>query len=272
SGFQGGVRTAVGDVTGDGIPDIITAPGFGGGPHIKVFDGATGAVVAEFFAYAASFTGGVYVAVGDVNGDGVGEIITGAGETGGPHVKIFTATGGLVREFFAYAASFTGGVRVAAGDINGDGFDDIITGAGPGGGPHVKVFSGQAGQGVLKEFFAYAASFTGGVFVAAGDVDGDMLADIVTGGGGNAQVQAFRGTDLTLLYASYAYGSTFTGGTRVGVLDVNGDCKAEILTTPGAGLASFTRIIDVARGADVENFRPFDPTYLGGAYVSGGHG
>ncbi|MBX7105662.1 MAG: carboxypeptidase regulatory-like domain-containing protein, partial [Gemmataceae bacterium] len=59
SGFQGGVRTAVGDVTGDGIPDIITAPGFGGGPHIKVFDGATGSLVAEFFAYAASFTGGV---------------------------------------------------------------------------------------------------------------------------------------------------------------------------------------------------------------------
>jgi hypothetical protein len=272
SNFNGGVRTAVGDVTGDGVPDIITAPGFGGGPHIRVFDGSTGALVGEFFAYAASFTGGVYVAVGDTNGDGVGEIITGAGETGGPHVRVFNLAGQVLNEFFAYAASFTGGVRVASGDVNGDGFADIITGAGPGGGPHVRVFSGVPGGGILKEFFAYDAAFRGGVFVAAGDVNGDRIADIVTGGGGNAQVRAFNGTNLALLYTAFAYGSSFTGGTRVGVVDVNGDCRADILTTPGAGLASFTRVIDVNANADLDNFLAFNPANLGGAFVSGGAG
>src|SRR5439155_16929620 len=95
AGFTGGVRVAVRDVTGDGVTDIITAPGAGGGPHIKVFNGATGALIREFFAYGSNFTGGVYVAAGDVNGDGIADIITGAGAGGGPHGKVFNGATGL---------------------------------------------------------------------------------------------------------------------------------------------------------------------------------
>ena len=50
-GFTGAVRVATGDVNGDGTPDIITAAGPGGGPHIKVFDGVTGATIRSFMAY-----------------------------------------------------------------------------------------------------------------------------------------------------------------------------------------------------------------------------
>ena len=85
------------------------------------------------------------VACGDITGDGIAEIITGAGPGGGPHVRVwqYTAAGQPVTEllgFWAYAPYFTGGVRVAAADVTGDGVADIITGAGPGGGPHIRVF------------------------------------------------------------------------------------------------------------------------------------
>jgi len=159
---------AAGDVNGDGRADIITAAGPGGGPHVKVFDGMNLNLLQSFFAYDANFTGGVYVAAGDVNGDGFADIITGAGPGGGPHVKVFDGTSNtILLSFFAFDQTFTGGVRVAAGDVNGDGFADIVTGAGPGDGPHVKVFDGHNNLNLLHSFFAYEPNFTGGVFVAA---------------------------------------------------------------------------------------------------------
>jgi len=146
--FTGGVRVGVGDVTGDGLADVVTAPGQGGGPHIKVFNGADSfTVVRQFNAYDPSFRGGVYVAVGDLNGDGRPDIITGAGEGGGPHVRAFSGVdGAILFDGFAYDPAFRGGVRVAIGDVNHDGRADIITAPGTGGGPHIKVFSGFNGE------------------------------------------------------------------------------------------------------------------------------
>ena len=83
-------------------------------------------------------------------------------------------------QLFAYGAAFTGGVRVATADVDGDGVQDIITAAGAGGGPHVKVFSGVDAH-LLASFFAYTPSFSGGVYVAAGDVNSDGKAEIFTG-------------------------------------------------------------------------------------------
>ena len=135
--FAGGVRVAAGDVTGDGYADLVTASGPGGAALIRVFDGKTGEVAWEFDAYYPAFRGGATVAVGDVTGDGRADIVTGADQWGGPHVRVFDGTSHqIVGEFFAYDPAFRGGVRVAVGDATGDGRPDIVTGAGPGGGPH----------------------------------------------------------------------------------------------------------------------------------------
>src|SRR5207302_5817343 len=120
--------------------------------HVKVFDALTGTVRAGFYAFDPHFAGGVRVAVGDVNGDGQKDIIVAAGLGGGPHVKVIDGTkidqvqadgqiadSALLASFYAYDPSFLGGVYVAASDLNGDGKADVITGAGQGGGPRVKV-------------------------------------------------------------------------------------------------------------------------------------
>src|SRR5215204_1445602 len=197
AGSTGGVRVAVGDVTGDGKPDVIAGAGPGGGPHVKVFDGATGAEVRSFFAYDQGFSGGVFVAAGDVNGDGVAEIVTGTGANANAaaHVKVFNGVNlNELASFLPYGGAFKGGIRVAVGDVNGDGVPDIITGAASAT-SHVKAFHGRT-QSELASFFAYTPTFAGGVYVAAGDVNGDGAADIITGAGpgGGPHVKVFSGS------------------------------------------------------------------------------
>lgn len=235
--FTGGVRVAVGDVTGDGVEDVITAPGPGGGPHIKVFNGISGGEVREFMAYSEAFTGGVYVAAGDIDRDGFADIITAAGRGGGPHVRVFSGqTGEVLRDYFAYSPAFTGGVRVAAGDINADGVVDIITSPGAGGGPHVKVFDGRSNV-AIQSFMAFHPAFTGGVTVAAGDVNGDGFADIITGAGagGGPHVRVYDGQTEEVVQDFFAYDRAYRGGVTVAAEDVNGDGRDDIFTGPGSG-------------------------------------
>ena len=142
--------------------------------------------MADFFVFEAAFFGGLYIAVGNLNNDGFGDIIVGAGPGGGPRVSAyagsqnFSINGSTVMTtFFAYAPQFTGGITVAAADRvgangTGDGIDEIVTGAGFGGGPNVTVFQlQQTPQGafnpvVIQNFFAFDTLFTGGIYVAGG--------------------------------------------------------------------------------------------------------
>jgi hypothetical protein len=146
-GYDGPINLAVGDVTGDGVADAVVAAGAGGGPRVRVIDGASGAELANFFAYEMDFRGGVNVASADVTGDGKADIVVAAGEGGGPHVKVFDgATGQLVTEYFAYEMDFRGGVHVAALDLDGDGKAEVVTAPGAGGGPVLKVFDPTTGR------------------------------------------------------------------------------------------------------------------------------
>ena len=149
-----GVNVALGDIDGNGSSDIITAPGVGGGPHVRVFDGVSGEEMASFYAFDDGFRGGVWVGTGDMDADGKADIYTGAGAGGGPHVRVFNVADRTVMfNEFVYESQFTGGVRVAGGDVNGDGRADVLAAPGEGGGPRVRAYSGVNGV-VLHDFFA----------------------------------------------------------------------------------------------------------------------
>jgi hypothetical protein len=270
--FLGGVRVAIGDVMAPGVPDVVTAPGPGGGPDIRVFDLSTGRLVREFMAYSPFFSGGVFVAVADVNGDGYADIITGADYGGGPHVKVFSGKDqSLLYSFMAYDPRFLGGVRVAAGDVDGDGRADIITAPGPTGSADIRVYSGADGH-LIREFLAYDYRFTGGVYVSTGDFNNDGKMDIVTaaGAGGGPHVEVYSGADGSLLKSFMAFGSNYSAGVRVAVIgDVNGDGSPEIVATAGPSWAPEVRLFDGASVAALDDFYAFDPRFLGGVFVGG---
>jgi hypothetical protein len=269
SSFTGGVHVAMADVNGDGVKDIITAPGVGGGPHIKVFDGVTGMLDRQFLAYDSAFRGGAWIAGGDVNGDGRADIITGAGLGGGPHVKVFdSVTGTVLQSFFAYDSAFRGGATVAAGDINGNGLADIVTGAGFGGGPHVKAFDGQTGAELLS-FLAYDPAFRGGVFVATGRLEaGSTAADIITGPGqgGGPHVQVFNGSGA-LLQSFLAYDPRLTSGVRVASADIPGSLTQAIITGPGEGGGPQVLGFSAGNQEMLFHFYAFDLPFSGGVFV-----
>lgn len=208
--FTGGVRVAVGDVNGDGITDIITGAGPGGGPHLRVFNSKNFQELFGLFAFEAGFTGGITVATGDVNGDGRADIIVGADRGGGPRVTVFSLPVGataLVRiaDFFAYDPAFRGGVNVAAGVFTAGGKQaDVVTAPGRGGGPHVKRFSAAsvtAGRpAVVGQAMVGDPANRSGLFVTTGDVNGDGVADIITGtAAGTPNVAITNGANMAPL-------------------------------------------------------------------------
>ena len=175
-------------------------------PSRQLWQHTNAQLIDSFFAYDQNFHGGVHVAAGDLNADGKADIITGAGPTGGSHVKAFSgADQSTLLSFMAYNTQFTGGVTVAAGDVNGDGKADIITGPGFGGGPNVKVFNGQNGS-QLASFFAFDQSNTGGVNVSAADLNNDGKADIIAAlASKGAQVSTFDAVTLALIESFEAF-------------------------------------------------------------------
>ncbi len=251
-GFTGGVRTASADFNGDGVADLVVGTGPGRATRVLVLDGKSQAVLFDVAPFEASFRGGVYVSAGDVTGDGIPDLAITPDEGGGPRVDVYSGAASFPKltAFFGIDdTNFRGGARSSIADMTGDGVADLIVVAGFGGGPRVAAFDGKSlattPVKIIGDFFAFEQALRNGIFVTAGDINGDGFADLIAGGGpgGGPRVLAFDGK--ALLNNEYVNLANFFGGDvdrrcgiRVAVKNLDGDNRADLVVGSGSGAGS----------------------------------
>ena len=297
--FQGGVRVASGDLTGNGVDEIVTAPGWSTVAVVKVYS-QSGVLLAAFDPYGPTFTGGVQVAIADVDGDGLNDIIT-VPSYGPAEVKVFrnVLVGGVptfnaslpYRDFLAFPASFIGGGVVAAADMGStpvaggpfvpgllDGKAEIVVGSGPGMKTTVKVFDVSrmttltpntvaAAVGSFTPFSTATTSFLGGVSLSVARLSASLTPDIVVGAGANGNslvdVWAWNTPSATLssLSANGMGFAAFTDPSRTAPVEV------AALDTTGDGIAD-TILVAQGPGGTTGQIRAFKITSLSPFQVS----
>ncbi|HTM54546.1 MAG TPA: VCBS repeat-containing protein, partial [Pirellulales bacterium] len=253
--FTGGVRVATGDMNGDGIDEIITAPGRGRAPEIRVFT-QDGVELTQFrtMAYANTYVGGVQVDVGDVNGDGKNDIVV-APSTGATQVRIFYNNYNPAnpnadpiadtpsKQFNVYSSSFLGGADIAVADMgkfsNGatlsattpDGKAEVIVGNGPGMRSTVYVYDVSGTPTVVDTILPLSNTYSGGITLDAGRVNADAIPDLIVAGGnaGGSTVEVWSGivndvTDVKLAsFTTFANTTTPNMPVHATWIDSNGD-------------------------------------------------
>lgn len=267
-GFDGGARVDMADLNGDGVPELLVAPGPTKGNAVmpvKVFDGRDLNLLVEFVPFP-NWKGGLRAVGTELTKDGRALVAVSADGT--QIVKVFDlAQGKEIASFNAHdPKTVTGGVRIAWGDVNGDGTPDILTVNEPSNAvTTVKVFSGKNAD-VLADFPAVDNKYKGGAFIAAADFDGNGRANPVIGVDAGA-IPLVRVTDAKgkPLVDLIAYDQSFKGGVRVAVSAGN-----HVVAVPGFGMKnSPVRLFDLAKPkTPVAEIVPF-PGYDGGLNVGG---
>ena len=253
--YTGPIAIALGDVNRDGVSDFAVAEGAGGSPIVKILNGKTGATIVSYTPFARSFRGGLSVALGDVNGDRRADLIVGSGPGGGT-VKVYDAASHrLLQVLMPFGPAYRAGVSVAAGALNGAGAVDVIVGSGPGSSARVKVLSGATGT-LLETIAPFSASYTAGVSVAAGNLGGGPIADLVvaTASGAPALVRVFAGLTTRRLLSFAPFPPSFMGGDTIAAADLNGDGRAELVVGSGAGGGAQVKVLDGVTGGLIASF------------------
>jgi len=252
--YFGEWRTATGDVNADGVVDYVYGAGVGGADTVIVVDGKTNSPiwsVARMFPVVAGVTGpaarpGVFVATADVNSDGFVDVIVGSSGNRQSQITVYNGRRGTVLSSFQpFGVGARAAVRVAGGDVDGDGYGDVVAGRGVGGPARVSVFSGrlltlgQPQSALLRSFNATGGS---GVYVAAADMNRDGRAEVVVGFDTARTVSIYSGMTGTLV-SIRNLGAAFKGGVRVAAR------AGQILVASGPGTSPTVQLFAYADGA-----------------------
>jgi hypothetical protein len=259
-GFTGALSIAQADVNDDGFTDVIYGAGAGlAGGQVRIFDGANGFLMTTISAFPG-ITRGVVVATGDVDGNGVKDIVVAAQGTAGL-VRAFDARNRVMLRSFTAFPGYSGEVAISAGDTNGDRVDDIAVSVANG---RLRVLSGTNGA-VLRDITAFRSGSKANSVTLA-DLNGDGLREIVVGAAAGAPgIMVYP--SLSGVPASFnAYSSAFKGGVIVSAIDINGDGIDEIFAATGPGTRGMVRVFNNSF-SKIDEFFASQPGVINGLFI-----
>jgi hypothetical protein len=228
--FQGGVRVAVGELTGDKKAEIVVAPGPGMEPRVMMFSG-DGKKLSEGLAYEADVRSGVHVSIGDLDRDGKREIVVAPGPGSGPHIRLLNnRMESRNMDFFAYDAEMQDGVTITI--LKTAWGDQLVTGVETWSSPLVRRFSfDQNGARLDKEFYAFEESSHAGISVAAYDLDGDGIDEILVSQNGGTAPEVRMFDVYGSLYKKYLlHDPTYRGALSLAPVRLNASGKPELVS------------------------------------------
>jgi len=281
--FRGGINVAIGDVNADGLSEIVTSTREGGIPSVHIYTADGKNLKLDFNAYDANYSGGINLAVADLNGDGLAEIVTAPMGGMEPKIRVFGYRNNkiirVISDFLAYDKNFRGGVAVSVGDIDGDGKGEIVTSPTSKGGPQIRVFGLRNNNytPITTGIMAYDPKFRGGINSCVGNVNGDDKDEIMTGivSGGGPHVRIFgvgSNKQIGLLSTGFmAFDPAFHGGISVASVDINSDGKDEIIVGVGGNSNPTVRIFNQSGKQVSKEFNAYATSYKNGITLAGGY-
>ncbi|MFM7540884.1 MAG: Ig-like domain-containing protein [Planctomycetota bacterium] len=218
--YRGGINVAAGDINGDGSNEIIVGT-MTGVATVAVFNSTGSTRLVQFQPFGASFRAAAQVSAIDTTGGGTSDIVTAAGSGGSPLVRTYRFSNNrvtMVSSFFAFSSAYRGGVTVAAGDLNGDGRQELIVGTGGGTQAEIRVYNlGNPANPVQTARKVVFAGFTGAANVGIVDYQnsGNLAIIVGAGPGSTPTVNILNGRNLAVIDAFFAFERDFRGGVSV---------------------------------------------------------
>ncbi|MBU1167572.1 FG-GAP repeat protein, partial [Patescibacteria group bacterium] len=213
---------------------------------------------------------------------GKDEIIMSQFRNGDPWVKVYryNSSRTVVGVWMAYDAGHNFGATVAAGDVDYDGKAEVVTGAGPQGDPHVRVFESDGTyKGDIYAFPAYGLGFNKqdsrqGIDVSVADVDGDFKPEIGASVLGNAQswAKVFKWNEHNNIVTELKAYEPKWVGANMSMGDLDGDNVSELVFGAGFKGGPHVKSFETNKHQRVwPDFFAYDKNFRGGTDVEVGY-